>query len=87
MIGLRIIRDIVNGQRDPEPLAAHRDRRCQASHAEIVEALTGSYRVEHVFVLQQHLALYDACQMQITACDAVIASHLQALTAALPPVS
>jgi transposase len=35
--GLRIIRDIVTGQRDPEHLAAHRDRRCQASHAEIVE--------------------------------------------------
>jgi hypothetical protein len=47
--GLRIIRDIVNGQRDSEHLAAHRDRRCQASHAEIVEALTGSYRPEHVF--------------------------------------
>jgi transposase len=85
--GLRIIRDIVNGQRDPEPLAAHRDRRCQASHAEIVEALTGSYRPEHVFVLQQNLALYDACQTQLTACDSVIASHLQALTDALPPVS
>jgi transposase len=85
--GLRIIRDIVTGQRDPQHLAAHRDRRCQASHAEIVEALTGSYRPEHVFVLEQNLALYDACHTQMTACDAVIARHLQALTAALPPVS
>ena len=49
--------------------------------------MTGSYRPEHVFVLQQNLALYDACQTQLTACDSVIASHLQALTAALPPVS
>ena len=46
--GLRILRDIVNGQTDPQRLAAHRDIRGKASEAEIVAALTGHYRTEHV---------------------------------------
>jgi transposase len=39
--GLRILRDIVDGQRDPRRLATHRDVRCKASEEEIVAALTG----------------------------------------------
>ena len=39
--GLRILRDIVAGQRDPQHLVQHRDDRCHASKAEIVAALTG----------------------------------------------
>jgi hypothetical protein len=60
--GLRILRDIVAGQRDPEHLATHRDYRCRASHAEIVAALTGHYRPEHLFALQQNLEAFDLCQ-------------------------
>jgi transposase len=40
--GLRILRDILAGHRDPHQLAEHRDHRCRASKAEIVAALTGS---------------------------------------------
>jgi transposase len=39
--GLRILRDIVDGQTDPRHLATHRDARCQASEAEIAAACTG----------------------------------------------
>ena len=53
-------------------------------HAEIVAALTGHYRPEHVFVLQQNLALFDACQSQLAACDHAIETHLQRLTASRP---
>lgn len=79
--GLRILRDIVAGQRDPQHLAQHRDYRCHASEAEIVAALIGNYRAEHVFVLQQNLELFDGYQRQLTACDAAIEAHLQRLTA------
>jgi transposase len=82
--GLRILRDIVAGQRDPYRLAEHRDYRCKASKGEIVAALTGNYRPEHLFVLQQNLALFDACQTQIAACDRVIEDHLQRLTREQP---
>jgi hypothetical protein len=44
--GLRILRDIVAGQRDPVCLAQHRDYRCRATEAAIVAALTGNYRTE-----------------------------------------
>ena len=59
---------------------------------EIVAALTGNYRPEHVFVLQQNLELFDSYQRQLATCDAAIEAHLQRLTArvtapttALPP--
>ena len=82
--GLRIVRDIVAGQRDPERLALHRDPRCRATHAEIVAALTGHYRPEQLFVVQQNLECFDACQAQISRCDATIEGHLRTLTAPVP---
>lgn len=84
--GLRILRDIVAGHRDPQHLARHRDHRCRASEAEIVAALTGNYRAEHVFVLRQNLELFDTYQQQLTACDIAIEAHLVQLaaTAAAP---
>ena len=81
--GLRILRDIVAGRRDPHALAQHRDPRCHATHAEIVGALTGHYRPEHLFVLTQNLELFDACQQQLAACDRAIEGHVQALAAIL----
>jgi hypothetical protein len=82
--GLRIIRDIVAGQREPQALARHRDRRCRASAAEIAAALTGHYRPEHLFVLAQELAFSDMHQTQLTACDAAIEAHLTTLSAERP---
>lgn len=85
--GLRILRDIVAGRRDPAQLAQHRDYRCRASEAEIVAALTGNYRAEHVFVLQQNLELFDVYQRQLAACDTAIETHLAHLTAATTPTT
>ena len=82
--GQRIVRAIVGGERDPQHLAAHRDRRCRATEADIVEALTGCYAPEHLFVLQQNLELFDTCQAQIAACDRAIEAHVQTLTAERP---
>jgi transposase len=82
--GLRILRDIIAGHTDAHALAKHRDYRCQASEAEITAALTGHYRPEHVFVLQQNLELFDAYQRQLTACDAAIEAHIHTLAAQAP---
>ncbi len=57
--GLAILRAIVAGQRDPVALAHFRDPRCASSQAEIVKALTGHYRAEHVIALKQALELFD----------------------------
>jgi transposase len=83
--GLRIIRDIVAGQTDPHALAQHRDPRCQASEADIIAALTGHYRPEHLFVLHQNLELFDMYHRQLAACDAAIQAHLAPLAAQAPP--
>jgi transposase len=85
--GIRILRDIVTGRTDPQALAKHRDRRCRASEAEIAAALTGHYRPEHVFVLQQQLQLFDVHQDQLAACDRAIQAQLDTLTRAAPAPS
>jgi transposase len=89
--GLRILRDILAGQTNPHKLAQHRDHRCRASEAEIAAALTGNYRPEHLFALQQNLELFDALQHQIQACDTAIEAQLNIMAlrsapkASLPP--
>ena len=77
--GLAIIRAIVAGERDPVHLARFRDPRCAHSTEDIAKALTGHYRAEHVFALQQALALYDVYTAQVRECDAEIARHFQAI--------
>ncbi len=79
--GLKILRDMVAGRHDPAHLASHRDYRCRASRTEIIAALTGHYRPEHLFVLQQNLELFDACQGQLAACDRALEAQVQILTA------
>jgi len=51
--GLRIIRAILSGERDPAVLALLRDTRCHATVETIEKALTGHYRAEHLFALEQ----------------------------------
>ncbi len=79
--GMRILRAIVAGERDPEVLARHRDVRCAASDATLRAALTGHYRPEHLFALQQALELYDIHQDKIAECDTQIETALRALAA------
>ncbi len=82
--GLKIVRSILAGERDPEILAAHRDSRCHASREEIVAALTGNYRAEHLFSLRQNFAAYQFHLQQITECDNAIEALLDTLAAAQP---
>ena len=55
--GLKIIRAILKGRRDPKELAALRDRRCHDSVAEIAAALDGRYRPEHLLELRCSLEM------------------------------
>src|SRR5271166_3253384 len=56
-----------------------RDTRCHSSAEVIEKALTGHYRTEHLFVLEQALALYDVYQEKVAACDIRIESVLKKL--------
>ncbi len=70
--GLAIIRAIVAGEREPEKLAAMRDRNCKKSEEEIGKALTGTWREEHLFIVKQSLEMYDFYTKQVEECDAEI---------------
>jgi transposase len=67
--GLRILRAIVAGERDPKGLATYRDYRITSDQDTLAKALEGDDRPEHVFTLTQSLALYDFTQQQSAACD------------------
>jgi transposase len=77
--GMHIIRAIVAGERDPHLLAQHRDPRCKASADVIGKSLVGNYRPEHLFALEQAVALYDSYQAQRAACDRRIEAYLASL--------
>jgi hypothetical protein len=53
--GLAIIRAIVAGERNPHKLAELRNYRCKKDDEEIAKALTGTWRNEHLFILEQSL--------------------------------
>ena len=75
--GMRIIRAILAGERHPHRLAALRDRQCKQSETTIAKALQGDWRPEHLFALQQAVALMETYQAQIAACDQRIETQLQ----------
>ena len=82
--GLKIIRAIVAGERDPDVLASMRDVRCRESLQTIRAALEGNYQPEHVFALSQALALFDSYQDRIGDCDQQIENALKRLNADRP---
>jgi transposase len=74
--GRAIIQAILHGTRDPHQLAGLRHERCHASAAEIAQALTGSYRDEHLFALRQAFAAWQFYQKQLDQADAQIQEQL-----------
>jgi transposase len=67
--GMRIIRAILAGERDPRALAALRDDRCAKSEAAIEEDLTGKWADHHLFLLKQAVASWDHLQVLIRECS------------------
>lgn len=86
--GRKIIQAILRGVRDPAKLAKHRHEKCHASEAEIAQALTGSYREEHLFALRQAYQAWEFYQKQRDQVDVQIAAQLARMKQdrALPPL-
>jgi transposase len=63
--GMAIMRAIVEGKRNPVELAKLRDPRCRKSVQEIAEQLSGHWREDHLFSLQQALKMYDGIQERL----------------------
>jgi transposase len=74
--GRAIIRAILRGTRVPEKLAKYRDKGCKASEAEIAQALTGTYREEHLFELKLAYEAWQFSLGQVEKVDGQIALQL-----------
>jgi transposase len=77
--GLRIIRAILAGKCRPSELAALREPSCGGTEQMFVDALTGNYRSEHLFALEQAVALFDFHQKLIADCDVRVEAELTRL--------
>jgi hypothetical protein len=75
--GMKIIKAILAGERDPRVLAANRDQRCHHTTATIAKSLVGNYREEHLFALRQAVDLYETYQAKIADCDHAIIKQLE----------
>jgi len=74
--GMAILRAIVNGERDAQKLAKLRDPRCSKTEQEIAEQLSGHWREDHLFSLQQALKMYEAVEERIAAYEKEIVRKL-----------
>jgi transposase len=83
--GLKIIEAILNGERDPNRLAALRDFRVKNSEDTIAKALEGNYRPEHLFALRQAFDLYRTYRHLMGECDHEIEQHLKTLDSKVDP--
>ena len=79
--GQKILRAIVTGERDGAVLAAMKNARIHASSDEIAKSLQGNWRREHLFALQQALALFDFYGTQLAQCDTELETQLHRLHA------
>jgi transposase len=86
--GLKIIRAIVGGVRDPHKLAKLRDRRCKHTAEQIAQALDGRYRPEHVLELKLSLTMWEQYQRVIAELDQAIDEQLRQMRSQsnLPPL-
>ena len=84
--GMRIIRAVVAGERDPAVLATHRDRRCHASAEEIGAALIGNGARSTSLPLARRWSFTTPTKPKIADCDLRIEAVLGRLraTAAKP---
>jgi transposase len=77
--GMSIIGAILEGERDPEKLAALVQPGVKATPADIAKSLEGNWREELLFVLRQQVELYRVYQEKIADCDWQLRKHLESL--------
>ena len=80
--GSAIIKAIIEGHRQPEYFLQFVDARVKADKATIVKSLTGNWREEQLFLLEENHALYELLKQRIEICDKKIESFLQMQAAA-----
>ena len=80
LTGQRILRAIIDGERDPQRLAALRHKGIKADADTIAASLQGTWRDEHLFALGQAMQRYDFLDAQIQDCEARVMAEIECLT-------
>ena len=80
LTGQRILRAIIDGERDPQRLAALRHKGIKADADTIAASLQGTWRDEHLFALAQAMQRYDFLDAQIQDCEARVMAEIERLT-------
>jgi len=75
--GMRMIGAILEGERDPQTLAALVQPGVKATPEDILKSLEGNWRKELLFVLRQQVELYRVYQEKIQDCDQQLREHLE----------
>lgn len=83
--GMRIVKAILGGERDPQKLALLRDPAVRATVEVIQKSLTGNYQPQHLFILQQAVDAYEYYQRQIFNCDELIRRLVAELPSKIDP--
>jgi transposase len=74
--GMKIIKAILAGERNPQVLALNRQEGCRNSKETIAKSLVGNFRADHLFALKQAVELYEIYQAKITECEQALVKHL-----------
>jgi transposase len=75
--GMKIIKAILAGERNPRVLARNRDEQCKNTAATIAKSLIGNYREEHLFALRQAVDLFEIYQTKIADCNQAIVKQVE----------
>jgi transposase len=83
--GLRIIKAILNGERDQEELVELCERQILKTKRQLViNSLKGNYRQEHLFALRQAIESYEFYQQKTYECDKEIEKLLNKINKGKP---
>ena len=67
--GIKMIEDILSGERDPDTLASYADTRCRSTKEEIMAAVEGTWEDDHMFALSMAYDDYNSAQSKNEQCD------------------
>jgi len=77
--GMKIVRAILAGERNPYELAQLRDARIRASEEEIAHSLEGHWQADLLFELDQVVSTYDFHREQLRTIDRKLEEYLATL--------
>ncbi len=84
--GLKVVRALLQGEREPAQLLALCDPQIQKKKAAAVqESLRGCWKEEQLFAVRQGLEVWETYQQKIADCDRELEKFLHQLAGPMPP--